>query len=512
MTRTQSRVESNPNDVFINGTTYYPFGNFHGINSMHISSAQPNPQPLMRPCYPGLDDRYSTVQYIMTEPGYGAPRALPQPPPPPPPRYCHAPPQTFYKSWHGYNPSSGQQMHYPLHSPMPKDAQGPKTSSFKKCKDAEVDEFETEDENLALALDYIRRNPLATLFGIEGIIPDIARANEDASNFILKRLEVGSFKEKRLGLTAILASIDNLLCNQYGNIVLQGLFEFGSAETKKELMDAIYAQNVAALCFHKNGCRVIQKAIQSLGREDACRLFTKFHDKVLPFTRDYHGNHVIQICIETISSFAEGAARSGDPDLASSLSDKMQFIIDDMIANIEHLSTHRHGCRVVQRAIEHCVDQQKNAVLESIISCHKKLVTDRYGKYVMERVLVYGSETHRTAILETLTEDGALLSLSKHKYASNIVESVLQHGESRYREKVLEEMLKDTRGDDVAGCCCLIELSKDPIANYVVSKAIEVSESDQKDRIVKLILSSHQELSKSPYAKYVLQQIAICDK
>jgi len=58
----------------------------------------------------------------------------------------------------------------------------------------------------------------------------------------------------------------------------------------------------------------------------------------------------------------------------------------------------------------------------------------------------------------------------------------------------------------------LIELSKDPIANYVVSKAIEVSESDQKDRIVKLVLSSHQELSKSPYAKYVLQQIAIYDK
>ena len=52
---------------------------------------------------------------------------------------------------------------------------------------------------------------------------------------------------------------------------------------------------------------------------------------------------------------------------------------------------------------------------------------------------------------------------------------------------------QDTRGHP-GGYCCLIELAKDPIANYVVNKAIEVSESDQRGRILELIFSSRQEL------------------
>jgi len=72
-------------------------------------------------------------------------------------------------------------------------------------------------------------------------------------------------------------------------------------------------------------------------------------------------------------------------------------------------------------------------------------------------------------------------------------------------------MLKDTRGE-VGGYCCVVELAKDPIANYVVNKAIEVSESGQKERFFEVISSSRQELSKSPYAKYVLQRIAKRDK
>ena len=77
-------------------------------------------------------------------------------------------------------------------------------------------------------------------------------------------------------------------------------------------------------------------------------------------------------------------------------------------------------------------------------------------------------------------------------------------------------------------------MARDPIANYVVSKAIEVSEGEQKKRLVALLASDravlvsaayhfcsfanilvlltqylvcHTTQAKSPYAKYVLQNI-----
>lgn len=143
-----------------------------------------------------------------------------------------------------------------------------------------------------------------------------------------------------------------------------------------------------------------------------------------------------------MSFLAKTAATSGDPDLAFSLSDKMQFIIDDIVAYIETLSTHRYGCRVIQRAIEHCSDYQKNAVLDNVMSCHDKLVDNQYGNYVVQQVLVCGNEAHQEAILETLTHDGSLLEFSKHKYASNVVEAVLARGEPQHKNKILEEMLK----------------------------------------------------------------------
>ena len=182
-------------------------------------------------------------------------------------------------------------------------------------------------------------------------------------------------------------------------------------------------------------CRVIQKAIRCLPQEDVCQLVKEFHDQVLTFIDDPNGNHVIQRCIQVMSSLAKTAANSGNPDLAASLSDQMNFIIDDIVANFESLSTHRYGCRVVQRAIEHSVEEQKNVVLEKIISCHAKLVVDLYGNYVVQQVLACGSDEHQAAILKTLTEDGALLKLSKHKYASNVIETVLTTGQPHQWER-----------------------------------------------------------------------------
>ena len=64
-------------------------------------------------------------------------------------------------------------------------------------------------------------------------------------------------------------------------------------------------------------CRVIQKAIRCLEQEDV--------DKVLTFIHDPNGNHVIQICIQVMSSFAKSAVNSDDPGLASSLSHQTRY-------------------------------------------------------------------------------------------------------------------------------------------------------------------------------------------
>jgi Pumilio-family RNA binding repeat len=44
----------------------------------------------------------------------------------------------------------------------------------------------------------------------------------------------------------------------------------------------------------------------------------------------------------------------------------IQFIIDAFVGQVEKLSTHAYGCRVIQRILEHCIDSQRDPVLEEI--------------------------------------------------------------------------------------------------------------------------------------------------
>ncbi len=59
---------------------------------------------------------------------------------------------------------------------------------------------------------------------------------------------------------------------------------------------------------------------------------------------------------------------------------------------------------------------------------------------------------------------------------------------------------QDTReeGCEGGGYCCVIELSKDPIANYVVNKALDNSEQDVQEKIFGIISTAREELVRIP--------------
>lgn len=49
------------------------------------------------------------------------------------------------------------------------------------------------------------------------------------------------------------SSFQRLWMDTFGNYMLQGLFEFGTDEMKKELLELIHEEDVVNLCMHMNG-------------------------------------------------------------------------------------------------------------------------------------------------------------------------------------------------------------------------------------------------------------------
>ena len=81
--------------------------------------------------------------------------------------------------------------------------------------------------------------------------------------FIQQKLEHASLTEKALIFNEILSAAYSLMMDVFGNYVIQKFFEFGTTDQKQTLAQRVRG-HVLALALHMYGCRVIQKALESI--------------------------------------------------------------------------------------------------------------------------------------------------------------------------------------------------------------------------------------------------------
>ena len=158
--------------------------------------------------------------------------------------------------------------------------------------------------------------------------------------------------------------------------------------------------HVQPLALQMYGCRVIQKALESISPDQqqliiqvspitinhlvlfSSQSLQELQGTVLKCVKDQNGNHVVQKCIETV-----------EPS-------RLQFIIDAFQGQVYALSTHPYGCRVIQRILEHCASEQTKPVLEELHTNIEALFMDQYGNYVVQHVLDRGNPEDKSMIGE----------------------------------------------------------------------------------------------------------------
>lgn len=154
-----------------------------------------------------------------------------------------------------------------------------------------------------------------------------------------------------------------------------------------------------------HGTRAVQKTIEHLGSPEEIRLIREaLKGSVVGLIQDLNGNHVIQKCIHKM-----------EPN-------DNQFIYDAVAQHCIQVATHRHGCCVMQRCIDHASDQQKLQLVTEIKNNALSLVQDAFGNYVVQYVLDLGMEDICEALARNL--GGHLFYLSTQKFSSNVVEKV----------------------------------------------------------------------------------------
>ncbi|XP_068017425.1 pumilio homolog 2 isoform X6 [Melanerpes formicivorus] len=327
------------------------------------------------------------------------------------------------------------------------------------------------------------RFPNLQLRDLVGHIVEFSQ-DQHGSRFIQQKLERATPAERQMVFNEILQAAYQLMTDVFGNYVIQKFFEFGSLDQKLALATRIRG-HVLPLALQMYGCRVIQKALESIAPDQQVinEMVKELDGHVLKCVKDQNGNHVVQKCIECVQP------------------QSLQFIIDAFKGQVFVLSTHPYGCRVIQRILEHCTAEQTLPILEELHQHTEQLVQDQYGNYVIQHVLEHGRPEDKSKIVSEIR--GKVLALSQHKFASNVVEKCVTHASRAERALLIDEVCCQNDGPHSA----LYTMMKDQYANYVVQKMIDMAEPAQRKIIMHKIRPHITTLRKYTYGKHILAKL-----
>ena len=105
-----------------------------------------------------------------------------------------------------------------------------------------------------------------------------------------------------------------------------------------------------------------------------------------------------------------------------------------------------------------------------------------------------------------------LLDFSQHKFASNVVEKCLQYASKRDRDEMIWTIINVTFDlanpvDAKTGHCVLESMVRDPYANYVVQKVIDVSDERQRGAIMRYVKENIVQLRRYTYGKHIIVRL-----
>lgn len=201
-----------------------------------------------------------------------------------------------------------------------------------------------------------------------------------------------------------------LIIDPFGNYLIQKLVTYCD-ERKLNLILEILQYNLFQISINQHGTRALQKIIDSLNNEYQLNLLTKgLKPYIIELIKDLNGNHVIQKILNKFSPT------------------NCQFIYDSILNDLIVVATHKHGCCVLQKCLNHVTDYQlvqfSNVILE--FKNFYKLINDQFGNYVLQYLILINSIDINYKVFDGLVKFG-INNLCNLKFSSNVVEKFLKN-------------------------------------------------------------------------------------
>lgn len=273
-----------------------------------------------------------------------------------------------------------------------------------------------------------------------------------------------------------------LMTDPFGNYLCQKLLEFCNDEERTVLVQNA-SRDMVRIALNQHGTRALQKMIEFVTLPIQVQtIIEALRNRVVELIQDLNGNHVIQKCLNKLSAA------------------DAQFIFDAVGHNCIDVGTHRHGCCVLQRCIDHADGDQKVWLIGKITEHAPVLVQDPYGNYVVQYIIDLNEPAFTEPVVAMFRN--RISQLSRHKFSSNVIEKCLRCSLDKSRDMIVDELLAPGELDRVL---------RDSYANYVVQTALDSATPAGKARLVEGIRPLLPSIRSTPYGRRIQAKIQAYD-
>lgn len=306
--------------------------------------------------------------------------------------------------------------------------------------------------------------------------------DQHGCRYLQKKLEERNPEQVHMIWNETNKHVIELMTDPFGNYLCQKLLEFCNDDERTTLIQNA-SQDMVRIALNQHGTRALQKMIEYVSTAQQVQIIVEaLRFRVVELIQDLNGNHVIQKCLNRLSPL------------------EAQFIFDAVGNNCVEVGTHRHGCCVLQRCIDHASGDQKLWLIQRITEHARILVQDPFGNYVVQYIIDLNEPIFTEPIVQTFKD--CINQLSRHKFSSNVIEKCLRCAQPPSKDLIVDELLRNQEME---------RLLRDSFANYVIQTALEYATPHYKYRLVEAIRPILPQIRTTPYGRRIQAKISAFD-
>lgn len=247
-----------------------------------------------------------------------------------------------------------------------------------------------------------------------------------------------------------------LIIDPFGNYLIQKLLDYCDEDNLNLILETLQF-NLFLISINQHGTRALQKIIDRMNNTYQLLLLVKgLKPYIIELIKDLNGNHVIQKILNKYSP------------------ENCQFIYDSIISDLLVVATHKHGCCVLQKCLNHVNASQLTAFSNEILTYDNftRLVNDQFGNYVLQYLVSIDSMDVNYRLYNNFVKFG-IDDLCNLKFSSNVIEKLMKNCYNNEQKLIEFSNLKFT----IIMLILKADVSKlinDPYGNYVIQTLIDI--------------------------------------